>query len=70
MKTEFGVGAVTRVAHKFYSYLSFREHGITVLLTPSSLCLPYDRPMNPRDEVLRQGKRLYLESQLTEKMAC
>ena len=69
MKTEFGVGAVTRVAHKFYSYHSFREHGITVLVSPSLLCLPYDRPMNPRDKVLRQGKQLYLESQLIEKMA-
>ena len=69
MKTEFGVGVVARAAHKYYSYLFFREHGITVCLSPSSLCSPYDRPVNPRDEVLRQGKRLYLESQLTEKMA-
>ena len=69
MKTEFGVGVVTRAAHKYYSYLFFREYGITVCLSPSSLCSPYYRPVNPRDEVSRQGKRLYLESQLTEKMA-
>ena len=28
-----------------------------------------DRPVNPRDKVLRQGTQLYLESWPTEKMA-
>ena len=27
-----------------------------MLLSPNSLCLPHDRPLNPRDEVLRQGR--------------
>ena len=40
-----------------------------LLLSPSSLCSPHDRPMNLRDEVLRQGIRLYSERLLTEKMA-
>ena len=68
MKTEFGVGVVARAAHKYYSYLFFREHGITVCLSPSSLCSPYDRPVNPRDEVLRQAIRLCSENRLIEKM--
>ena len=29
---------------------------------PGLLCSPYNRPINPGDEVLRQGLRLYLES--------
>ena len=29
----------------------------------------HDRPMNPKDKVLRQGIQLYAESRLTEKMA-
>jgi len=37
---------------------------------PIRLPRPWDeRPINPRDKVLRQGIQLYLESQLTEKMA-
>ena len=39
-----------------------------LLLSPNSLCSPHERPVNPRDEVLRQGVRLYLESWLTDKM--
>ena len=27
-----------------------------MLLSPSLLCSPHDRPMNPRDEVLRQER--------------
>ena len=69
MKTEVGVGVVTRAANKYYSHLFFRDHDITVFLSPSSLCSPYDRPVNPRDKLLSQGRRLYLESQLTKKMA-
>ena len=38
MKTEFAVGVVTRAAHKYYSHLFFRDHDITVFLSPSSLC--------------------------------
>ena len=40
-----------------------------VLLSPSSLCSPHDRPMNLRDKVLRQGIWLYSESWLTQKVA-
>ena len=40
-----------------------------VLLSPSSLCSPHDRPMNLRDKVLRQGIWLFSESWLTQKMA-
>ena len=32
------------------------------LPSPSSLCSPYNRPMNPRDKVLRQGIWLHSES--------
>ena len=42
---------------------------LILLLSPSSLCLQQDRPINPGDEVLRQVIQLYLESQLTEKVA-
>ena len=28
---------------------------LKVLSSPSSLCLPHNRPINPGDEVLRQG---------------
>ena len=42
---------------------------VLVLLSPSSPFSPHDRPVNPRDEVLRQGIQLYSESWLTEKMA-
>ena len=38
-------------------------------LSSSLLCSPYDRLMNPRDEVLQHRIRLYLESRLTKKMA-
>lgn len=37
-------------------------------LSPSSLCLPHDRPKNPRDEVLRQERDL-LGRRQAEKMA-
>ena len=40
-----------------------------LLRSLSSLCLPQERPVNLREEVLRQGIQLHLESQLTEKMA-
>ena len=40
----------------------------TVLLSPSSLCLPHERPVNLREEVLKQGIGLYSESQLIVKM--
>ena len=42
---------------------------LILLLSPSSLCLQQDRPINPGDDILRHGIQLYLESQLTEKMA-
>ena len=35
---------------------------VHMLLSPSSLCSSHVRTMNLRDEVLRQGKRLYSES--------
>ena len=40
------------------------------MVLPSSCTLYslHDRLMNPRNEVLRQGLQLYLESQLTEKI--
>ena len=44
-------------------------HFIILLLSPSSLYLLQERPINPRDEILRQGMWLYSESQLAEKMA-
>ena len=37
-----------------------------LLPDPSSLCSPHGRPMDLRDEVLRQGIQLYLESLQTE----
>ena len=40
---------------------------MSVLLSPGSLCLQHDRPMNPRDKVLRQ--ETVFGKQLTEKMA-
>ena len=40
---------------------------MSVLLSPSSLCLLHDRPMNLRDEVLRQ--ETLFGKQLTVKMA-
>lgn len=39
----------------------------SLLSSPSLLCLPLERPLNSRHEVLRQ-RILYLESWLTEKM--
>ena len=42
---------------------------VKLFLSPNLLCLPHERPVDLREEVLRQGKRLYLESQVTEKMA-
>ena len=42
---------------------------IILLLSPSLLHSPHDRPVNPRNDVLRQGIWLYSEIQLTEKMA-
>ena len=42
---------------------------LTLIPTPGSLCSLRDRPMNQRDEVLRQGIQFYSESQLTKKMA-
>ena len=39
-----------------------------VLLSSHALYSLHDRLMNPRNEVLRQGLQLYLESQLTEKI--
>ena len=35
---------------------------VHMLPSPSLLCSPHNRTMNLRDEVLRQGKRLYSES--------
>ena len=40
-----------------------------ILLVLSSLCSLHNRPINLRDKMLRQGVRLYLESQQTKKMA-
>ena len=39
-------------------YISSRDRNIKILmlLSPSLLCSPHDRPMNPRDEVLRQER--------------
>ena len=45
------------------------ELEVTLLLSLSSPCSPQERPVNLREEVLRQGIQLHLESQLTEKMA-
>ena len=42
---------------------------LELLLSPSVFCSTHDRPINPGDEVLRQGIRVYSESRLTEKMA-
>ena len=39
------------------------------LPNPSSLCSPHYRPINLRDEMLRQGVRLCSENWLTQKMA-
>ena len=41
---------------------------VLVVLSPSSLCSPQERPINARDEVLRGGIWVYSESWLTEKM--
>ena len=38
----------------------------SLLPSPHMLRLPHNRPIKPRDEVLRQGIRLYSESQQTE----
>ena len=39
-----------------------RERAITLLPSPSSLCSLQDMPINPVDDVMRQGIQLYLES--------
>ena len=41
---------------------------ICVLLSPSSLCSPHDRGINPRDMVFRQEIQFHLESWQTEKI--
>ena len=45
------------------------SHQLHVLPNPSLLCLPQDKPINPRNEMLRQEIWLYLESPQTKKMA-
>jgi len=56
-----------------YSDLKFTvwscNYIFTNLLSPSSLCLLHNKPINPRDGVLRNGIWIYLESLLTKKMA-
>ena len=56
-----------------YSYLKFTvwncNYIFTNLLSPSSRCLLHNKPINPRDGVLRHGIWIYLESLLTKKMA-
>ena len=41
---------------------------IILLPSPNLSCLLHDRPINLRNELLRQGIELYSESQLTKKM--
>ena len=60
-------GKLAGVPTSWTTFLPFFCH--CMLLSPSLLCSPHDRLMNPRDEVLQQGIRLYSESRLTKKMA-
>ena len=44
-----------------YALVTIQILDLLLLLSPSSLCLAHDRPMNPRDEVLRQKETLIRE---------
>ena len=46
-----------------YSLVTIHILDLLLLPSPSSLCLPRDRPMNLRDEVLRQKETLIGESE-------
>ena len=45
-----------------YALVTIQILDLLLLPSPSSLCLPRDRPMNLRDEVLRQKETLIGES--------
>ena len=51
----------TLVPAAVYALVTIQILDLLLLLSPSSLCLAHDRPMNPRDEVLRQKETLIRE---------
>jgi len=48
----------TLVPAAVYALVTIQILDLLLLLSPSSLCLLHDRPMNPREEVLRQKETL------------
>ena len=55
--------------HNQMSLNCFYWSQVDMLPDSSLFCSLHSRPVNARDKVLRQGVQLYLESQLTKKMA-
>ena len=66
--------AARALPHYFLTGLaSHKEQGCclakpNLLPSPSLICLLHDRPMNLREEVLRQGICFYSESQMTKEI--